>query len=95
MDDYEELLRKQNHRKIVKAGDRKILRKQMELLAEYSRLPYAHEKIPEASAALLDIYRELIKTKYLFVTVFPLLFCAFLNLGYSVTVKHVKLFKRE
>ncbi len=74
MVDTEENIREENHKNIIKSSDRKILRKQMELLAEYSRLPYAHKKIPEASMAMVSIYRELFKTKCFNIALFSVFF---------------------
>ena len=81
-------------RNIQAASNKKILRRQMELLAEYSRLPSGNDKIPECSMVLLEIYRELSKTKRIAFFVIALLGTLF-SLLYSVNVKLVKLFKRK
>lgn len=56
--EYEDMLQR-----IEKASNRKILRRQLQLLAEYSRRPCGTDRIPEASKAMLEIYKELSKTK--------------------------------
>lgn len=48
-----------NHESIKSASNKEILRKQLELLAEYSRWPEGHEHMAECSVAMLLIYREL------------------------------------
>lgn len=48
-----------NHRDIQAASNKEILRKQLELLAEYSRLPEGHEHMAECSIAMVLLYREL------------------------------------
>lgn len=55
-----ERTREELHRDIRRASDKTILRRQMELLAEYSRTDGV-DRIPEASLVLLEIYRELNK----------------------------------
>lgn len=77
MIDSEQRIREQNHEEIRKASNRKILRRQMELLAEYSRLPHAQNKVPEASDTMLKIYKELVKTKRFYSVLFSVCFLAF------------------
>ena len=49
--------------RIEKSSNRKILRRQLQLLAEYSRRPCGTDRIPEVSKAMLEIYKELGKAK--------------------------------
>lgn len=48
-----------NHENIKAASNKEILRKQLELLAEYSRVPEGHEHMAECSVAMILLYREL------------------------------------
>lgn len=48
-----------NHESIKSASNKEILRKQLGLLAEYSRWPDGHEHMAECSVAMVLIYREL------------------------------------
>lgn len=85
---------KKNHRDIRVASNRKILRRQMELLAEYSRMPSGNKNIPKSSRVILEIYRELSKTKriaFFLIALFSVLF----GLLYGFNVKFVKLFERK
>lgn len=50
-----------NHEYIKALSNKEILRKQLELLAEYSRVPEGHEHMAECSKAMVLIYRELIR----------------------------------
>lgn len=54
---------KKLHKQINKSSDKKILRQQMVLLAEYSRTEEAKGERVAASYGVLDIYRELVKAK--------------------------------
>lgn len=54
--------RKQLHERIMKASSTKILRRQLQLLAEHSRLKEGITEIPECSKAMALIYCELAKT---------------------------------
>lgn len=56
-----EQTREEMHEKIQNASNRKILRRQMELLAEYSRMPDYDKHISKASEAMANIHKELIK----------------------------------
>ena len=52
------------HDKIKHSSNRKILRRQVELLAEYSRLPIGIKRVAECSNAMARLYSELIKADY-------------------------------
>lgn len=84
--------REEMHEKIIKASERKILRRQMELLAEYSRT-CGTERIPEASQAIVCVHKELVKTKYLFFVRVQIAFFAFLYFFKRFAVKRVKFIK--
>lgn len=73
-----EQTREEMRKKIQDASSKKILRRQMELLAEYSRTSGV-DRIPEASEAMATIHRRLIKTECVFfvrimVSLFTLLY---------------------
>ena len=55
----EQSIIKKNHKSIQAASNKEILRKQLELLAEYSRMPEGHEHMAECSIAMILLYREL------------------------------------
>lgn len=57
--------REEMQKKIMAASNRKILRRQMELLAEYSRTSGTN-KIPASSEAMTSIHKELVKAETLF-----------------------------
>lgn len=59
----EQQTRKQMQKRIKLSSNTKILRRQLELLAEYSRLKEGIDAIPECSKAMASIYRELVKAK--------------------------------
>ena len=51
-------------KKIMLASNRKIVRRQMELLAESSRTQYYSSRpIPESSEAMVSVHKELIKAE--------------------------------
>ena len=80
--------REEMHEKIMKASDRKILRRQI----EYSRT-CGTERIPEASQAMVCVHKELVKTKYLFFVRVQIAFFAFLYFFKRFVVKRVKFIK--
>lgn len=80
-----EQTREEMHKKIAKASNRKILRRQIELLAEYSRLPCCGGRVPEASEAITEIHKELIKRECFT----AMLIAAFVYFVLSI-VKHIK-----
>lgn len=86
--------REEMHEKIMKASDRKILRRQMELLAEYSRT-CGIERAPEASQAMVCVHKELVKTKYLFFVRVQIAFFAFLYFFKRFAVKRIKFIRAK
>lgn len=85
---------KKLHKQINKSSDRKILRQQMVLLAEYSRTEEAKGERVAASYGVLDIYRELVKTKCRLVLGLACL-GVLVGLLYGIGVKFIKLFKSK
>lgn len=83
------------HVKIERASNRKILRRQVELLAEYSRLPIGIKSIPKCSLAMAKLYPELVKAERIAVVRFVVLVGVLFSLLYGLYVKFVKLFKRK
>lgn len=83
------------HTEIRRASNRKILRRQVELLAEYSRLFIGVESIPECSLAMAKLYPELIKAERIAIVRFLVLIGVLFGLLYGFYVKFVKLFKRK
>ncbi len=71
--------REEMHEKIMKASDRKILRRQMELLAEYSRT-CGIERTPESSEAMTSIYKQLLKAECILFVRILIAFFGFLYL---------------
>lgn len=84
--------REEMHEKIMKASDRKILRRQMELLAEYSRT-CGVERAPEASQAMICVHKELVKTNRIFFVRIQIVFFTFLYFFKRFAVKRVKFIK--
>lgn len=68
------------HEAIKAASNEEILRKQLELLAEYPRMPYGNSQIPDCSREMVQIYRELVKAKIRAV----LLPVSLLGVGFSI-----------
>ncbi len=82
-------------RAVKKASNRKILRRQMELLAECSRTDYQYFcPIPEASQAIACIHKELIKTEYLLLVRILIVLFGFLYLFKRFAVKRIQFVKR-
>ena len=80
-------------KRIEKASRRKILRRQIELLAEYSRTS-GTDRIPESSQSLVMVHQELTKTEWI---CFMRFLIAFFALIYSVKrfpIKGIKLIRR-
>jgi len=72
--------RKKLHEEVKAASNKEILRKQLELLAEYPRVPEGKEQIPACSREMVQIYRELAKAE-----IRPVLLpIALLGVGFSV-----------
>lgn len=69
--------------KILKASKRKILHRQMELLAEYSRTSGIN-KIPECSVVMTNVHNELIKAERIFFVRLLIVFFGFVYLFKSI-----------
>ena len=78
--------------RIRKASDQKILRRQMELLAEYSRT-CGIERIPEASQAMVCVHRELLKAERILLVRFTVAFLAFFYFFKRFAIKRIKFVK--
>ena len=79
------------HQKIMKASNKKILRRQLELLAEYSRT-IGTDRIPESSEAMVSIQKELIRNKRNFIM---LLFIAGMGANCYLKVKELQIKKMK
>lgn len=87
-----EQTREEMKRRIEAASSRKILRRQMELLAEYSRTS-GTERIPEASEVMAVVHKRLVKAERItFVRITVALFAFFYCIK-RFSVKVVKLIK--
>ncbi len=75
-----EQTREEMQRNIRAASNEKILRRQIEMLTEYSRT-FGVDSAPEANAAIASLYRALAEAKCLF---FVRVFVALLGLGYLI-----------
>lgn len=84
-----------NHKFIQDSSNKKILRKQLELLAEYSRIPEGAEQIPECSREMVQLYRELVKTECRSVLLPVGLFGISLSVLYGLGVSLVKFANRK
>lgn len=84
--------RKEMKKKIMKASKRKILRRQMELLAEYSRTSGIN-KIPESSIVMTNVHNELIKAERIFFVRLLIAFFGLIYLFKSIQIKLVKFIK--
>lgn len=82
------------HKKIQAASKRKILRRQLELLAEYSRTSGV-ERIPACSQAMVSLYRELVKAERRALFLPVALLGISLGLLYGVSVKRIQLGQRQ
>ena len=84
---------KEMSERIKSSSNRKILRRQMELLAEYSRTSGV-DHIPECSEAMAKIYQELVKTECRSIFFSVVLVGASFGLLHSIGVELVKLCQR-
>lgn len=81
--------------KIKKASRRKILRRQMELLAEWCRVSYFGQKqIPRATKEMIALNKELFKTERVLFVCFIIMFFTFSCFFKFFTIKGIKFFKR-
>lgn len=85
----------QEIRKNIKvASNKSILRQQLELLAEHSRT-HGVDQIPECSAAMARIYRELVRTERVTKLTALLFFGISFDFLYGVSVKVINLLRRK
>lgn len=82
--------REEMRKNIEASSNKKILRRQMELLAEHCRTSVT-DQIPECSAAMVSVHRELIMAECVSKLAVFLFFGASFYLLYGVYVKLVKL----
>lgn len=85
--------RKEMKKRIQEASNKKILRRQMELLAEYSRTS-GIDQIPESSVAMTRLYRELIKTKILIFVSVAIVAFSIAHCLKCIPVKGIQFIKR-
>lgn len=79
---------------IEAASNKSILRRQLELLAEHSRT-FGTSQIPECSAAMVQVYRELVRTERVSKLTALLFFGISLDFLYGVSVKVINLLRRK
>lgn len=84
---------KEMRQKIAKSSNRKILRRQVELLAEYSRRAGYADRTPEASMAMVSVHKELIIAERIFFVRFLIVFFTILYLFKCLTVKCIQLIR--
>jgi len=85
----------QEIRKNIRAASNKsILRQQLELLAEHSRT-HGIDQIPECSAAMAQIYQELVRTERVSKLTALLFFGISFDFLYGVSVKVINLLRRK
>ena len=90
----EEEIQIKNNISIRNASDKKILRRQLELLAKYSYNGIQSDRIPEISESMVSIYRELVKAKCRAVVLRVVFFGGLLYTLYRIFIKLTKLFQR-
>ena len=86
--------REEMKKNIQKATKRKILRRQMELLAEYSRTS-GTDKIPESSVAVTAVHNELVKAERIFFMRLLITFFGLLYLIRRIPIKGIELVRRQ
>lgn len=79
--------------KIRKASRRKILRRQLELLAEWCRVS-GQEQIPEATKAMILVHRELLKIESLLLMCFVIVFFTLLHGVKRFPIMRIKFIRR-
>ena len=77
----------------MKSSKWKILRRQMELLTEYSRTS-GQDKIPECADALVNTHRELVKAERRLIVRLLVLFLGFRYLMKRIPIKGIQFIKR-
>lgn len=89
-----EQTREEMRRNIRKASNRKILRRQMELLTEHSRVDYQDScPMPEASQAIASLHRELIKADGILFVRILVAFLGFSHLIKRIPIKGIQFIK--
>lgn len=83
------------HDKIKHSSNRKILRRQVELLAEYSRMKIGVDRIPEASYAMARLYSELVKAEHRSILFKAALFGIFFCFLYGLKSRKAKCLNPE
>ena len=87
--------REEMRKRIEEASDRKILRRQMEQLAEYSRVnDYAH-RAPEASNAMVSVHKELIKAECIFFVRILIMLFTICHIVKCFPIKEIKFIRSE
>lgn len=90
----EEQLRKEMKRQIKRASNRKILRRQMELLTECSRVDYQDFcPMPESSQAIASLHGELIKAECILLVRILIAFLGLFHLVKSIPIKGIQFIK--
>lgn len=80
--------------KIRQSSNRKILRRQLELLAEYSRTDYQYLcPIPESSNAMVAIHKELVKAQRILFMRVLIAFFGFMYLINRFSIKRIQFIK--
>ena len=79
--------------RIRKASRRKILRRQLELLAEWCRIS-GQEQIPDASKAMISVHKELLKTESLLLVGLIIVFFTLLHSVKRFPIAGIKLIRR-
>ncbi len=87
-----EQTREEMRANIEKSSNEKILRRQIEMLAEYSRT-CGIDRSPEASEAIASLYGWLIKGKYGFFACFLIAFLGFSHLIKCIPIKGIQFIK--
>lgn len=88
-----EQTREEMQRNIRRASNEKILRRQIEMLTEYSRT-CGIDRSPEASRAIVSLYRSLLEAKCLLFVGIGITFFGLSHLIKRIPVKGIQLIKR-
>lgn len=88
-----EQTREEMQRNIRRASNEKILRRQIEMLTEYSRT-CGVDRSPEASRAIVSLYRSLLEAKCLLFVGIGITFFGLSHLIKRIPVKGIQLIKR-
>ncbi len=85
--------REEMQKKTKKASNIKILRRQIEMLTEYSRTS-GIERSPEACQAIVELHKELTKAESIILMFFLVSLFGFDYLVKRIPIKGIKLIKR-